>query len=106
MKIRIYPFFLAQRLATRQSAASRATSSLLRFTILGIALSLAVMLLTIFVGKGFRNQVHERIYLLTGHIILNEYGRNYADESASLLLRSARDGCLIARRLPAYFWRS
>ena len=51
---------------------------------LGIALSLAVMLLTIFVGKGFRNQVHERIYLLTGHIILNEYGRNYADESASL----------------------
>lgn len=84
MKIRIYPFFLAQRLAARQSAASRATSSLLRFTILGIALSLAVMLLTIFVGKGFRNQVHERIYLLTGHIILNEYGRNYADESASL----------------------
>lgn len=84
MKIRIYPFFLAQRLATRQSAASRATSSLLRFTVLGIALSLAVMLLTIFVGKGFRNQVHERIYLLTGHIILNEYGRNYADESASL----------------------
>lgn len=86
MKIRFYPLFLAQRLASRQSSHARTTSSLLRVTIVGIALSLAVMLLTIFVGKGFRHQVHERIYLLTGHIILNEYGKSYADESASLQL--------------------
>ncbi len=83
-----YQFFLACRLASRRSSEARATASLLRFTVLGIALSLAVMLLTVFVGRGFREQVHERIYLLTGHIILNEYAKSYTDETASLKVSS------------------
>lgn len=81
-----YPFFVARRLSVQASKQARTTSRLLRFSVVGIALSLAVMLITLSVGRGFREQVVERVYLLTGHVLLNEYGKNYADESSLLTI--------------------
>ncbi|KGN98943.1 hypothetical protein HQ36_00105 [Porphyromonas gingivicanis] len=66
-----FSWFIARRLSRRKESKGRPITALLRFTIAGIALSLTVMLLTVFVGSGFRQEVRNKITLLTGDIILS-----------------------------------
>lgn len=79
-----FSFFIAQRLFSRKVNRYRPTAALLHFTVTGIALSLLVMLLTVFVGNGFRNEVRRRVSLLTGEVILSQYGSEHNSQESLL----------------------
>lgn len=69
--MRSFPFFVARRLSGYRRGDSSATDKMVRFAIVGIALCVAVMLLTIFIGKGFNHEVKKRLSYLTGDIKLS-----------------------------------
>ncbi|MBB6276287.1 ABC transporter permease [Porphyromonas circumdentaria] len=73
MKNSRFAWFVARRLSRKREAKERSVTTLLRFTISGIALSLVVMLLTVFVGTGFRQEVRVKVTLLTGDLILSRH---------------------------------
>ncbi len=82
MKKHRFAWFIARRLSKRKEVKGRPITALLRFTIMGIALSLTVMLLTIFVGSGFREEVRANVTLLTGDFILSHHPINDEETSA------------------------
>lgn len=74
-----FPFFAAHRLArsVRSDGHTGKTSPLLRLSILGVALSLCVMLVSIAIILGFKRQVSAFAYSQTGHISLYPWGEHW-----------------------------
>ena len=69
--------FIARGLQRTGQRGSKGISGSLRLTTLGIAFSLSVMLLSVTIILGFREQIHEFAFSQTGHISLNGYGSNW-----------------------------
>lgn len=69
-----FPFFVARSLIARKGQKRSSTERILRFTVAGIALCMAVMLLAVFIGAGFSREVKSRLSLLTGDIMILPYG--------------------------------
>lgn len=65
-----FPFFVASHLVRRTKASQGNSWIMVNFAIVGIALSIAVMLLTIFIGRGFNQEVKNRLSYITGDIKL------------------------------------
>lgn len=69
--------YLAGKLSGSQQQQRKRFSSLLRLTIIGVALSVSIMLLSVAIILGFHRQIHEFAYSQTGHISLTGYGNNW-----------------------------
>lgn len=69
--------FIARGLARTERGEGRQTSSLLRLTATGVALSLCVMLIAVSIILGFHRQIQDFAFSQTGHINLNGYGSDW-----------------------------
>lgn len=83
---RRFPYFVASHLIGQNKQTRTATSSIVRFSIAGIALCVAVMLLTLSIGNGFRQEVGKRLVLLSGEIKLSPYRELNKDSDNQTIL--------------------
>ena len=65
-----FPFYIAKRIV--RSSTSGYSGALVKLAIASIALSVAVMLLSTSVIKGFKNEISEKIYGFWGHIHITD----------------------------------
>ena len=73
--------FIAKRLLIAKEENNRYTRPIIRIAILAIALSVAVMLLTIIVVNGFRNEVEKKVIGFGSHIQITAFTDNKSYES-------------------------
>lgn len=84
-----FEIFLAHRL--RQGQASphepRGVNSLLSLSLVGVAMSLMVMLLSVAIIQGFKAQIASIAYSQSGHISLHSYSNDGRDSSGYIYLK-------------------
>ncbi|MEL6719422.1 MAG: ABC transporter permease, partial [Bacteroidota bacterium] len=78
-----FPYFIAKKVATNQSNEGQRSFSrlIIRIAIVAIALSVAVMILTTALIRGFKNEIREKIFGFLGHIHITDYdaAQNFVD---------------------------
>lgn len=78
-----FPYFIARKVATNQSDGGQRSFSrlIIRIAIVAVALSVAVMILTTALIRGFKNEIREKIFGFLGHIHITDYdaAQNYTD---------------------------
>jgi lipoprotein-releasing system permease protein len=79
-------YFIAKRLFTAKEKNNRYTKPILRIAILAIALSVAVMLLSITVLTGFKNEISNKIIGFGSHITIANFTNNQSYESEPIPL--------------------
>jgi lipoprotein-releasing system permease protein len=79
-------YFIAKRLFTAKEKNNRYTKPILRIAILAIALSVAVMLLSITVLTGFKNEISNKIIGFSSHITITNFTDNQSYESEPIEL--------------------
>ena len=79
-------YFIAKRLFTAKKKNNRYTKPILRIAILAIALSVAVMLLSITVLTGFKNEISNKIIGFGSHITITNFTNNISYESEPIAL--------------------
>jgi lipoprotein-releasing system permease protein len=79
-------YFIAKRLFTAKEKNNRYTKPILRIAILAIALSVAVMLLSITVLTGFKNEISNKIIGFGSHITITNFTDNQSYESEPIEL--------------------
>ena len=79
-------YFIAKRLFTAKEKNNRYTKPILRIAILAIALSVAVMLLSITVLTGFKNEISNKIIGFGSHITITNFTNNQSYESEPIAL--------------------
>lgn len=75
MKHTRLPLWLAHKFYARSNRRHNKVYALVRFAIPAIALSLAVMLLSVTIIEGFQHSVHDTVRLFTGDFVICEYGK-------------------------------
>ena len=76
--------FIARGLQRTGQRGSKGISGSLRLTTLGIAFSLSVMLLSVTIILGFREQIHEFAFSQTGHISMNSFGSDWRNSNTPI----------------------
>lgn len=76
--------FIALRLSSR--TLSGYTRPLIRIAISGVALSIAVMLLSIAIVTGFQNKIRDKVFGFSGHIQISRFDANESYESKPISL--------------------
>jgi lipoprotein-releasing system permease protein len=79
-------YFIAKRLFTAKEKNNRYTKPILRIAILAIALSVAVMLLSVTVLTGFKNEISNKIIGFGSHITISNFTNNQSYESEPIAL--------------------
>ena len=79
-------YFIAKRLFTAKEKNNRYTKPILRIAILAIALSVAIMLLSITVLTGFKNEISNKIIGFGSHITITNFTDNQSYESEPIEL--------------------
>jgi lipoprotein-releasing system permease protein len=79
-------YFIAKRLFTAKEKNNRYTKPILRIAILAISLSVAVMLLSITVLTGFKNEISNKIIGFSSHITITNFTDNQSYESEPIEL--------------------
>lgn len=74
-------YFIAKRLFTAKEKNNSYTKPILRIAILAIALSVVVMLLSIIVVTGFKNNISDKIIGFGSHITITSFTDNYSYET-------------------------
>ena len=74
-------YFIAKRLFTAKEENKSYTKPILRIAILAIALSVAVMLLSVMVVTGFKNDISDKIIGFGSHITISSFSDPKADIS-------------------------
>ena len=72
---------------------------MVRFAVVGIALCVAVMLLTIFIGSGFNHEVKKRLSFLTGDIKLSTFSSSTEEQPTFFHLTAEMENSLL--RIPS-----
>lgn len=72
--------FLAKRIISGSGSNNRLSRPIVRISIIGIALGLAVMILTVAIVKGFQQEVREKLIGMGAHIQITNYDNNTSDE--------------------------
>ncbi len=69
-----FPYFIARKVATNQSDDGKYAFSrlIIRIAIIAVALSVAVMVITISILRGFKNEISEKIFGFFGHIHITD----------------------------------
>lgn len=79
--------FIAQRISRSQSAGGSVnTRPMVRLTIIGVAMSLIVMLLSVSIMQGFKTEVKSHAYSLSGHITIGKFGSTPGANAAAVTL--------------------
>ena len=76
-----FEYFIAKRLFTAKEENNTYTKPILRIAILAIALSVAVMLISIMVVTGFKNDISDKIIGFGSHITISNFTNNQSYES-------------------------
>ena len=72
--------FLAKRIISGSGSSNRLSRPIVRISIIGIALGLAVMILTVAIVKGFQQEVRDKLIGVGSHIQITNYDNNSSDE--------------------------
>jgi lipoprotein-releasing system permease protein len=80
-------YFIAKRLFTAKEKNNTHTQPILRSAILAIALSVAVMLLSITMLTGFKNEISSKIIGFGSHIIITNFTDNHSYESEPISIQ-------------------
>lgn len=82
-------YFIAKRLFTAKEKNNSYTKPILRIAILAIALSVAVMLLSIIIVTGFKKDISDKIIGFGSHITISSFTDNQSFETEAIQLDSA-----------------
>lgn len=77
-----FPYFIASRLSSRSLTAF--ARPLIRIAMAGIALSIAVMLISVAVVRGFQQEIQAKVFGFSGHIRISSFDLNDSYESSPL----------------------
>ena len=80
-------YFISKRLFTAKEKNNRYTKPILRIAIFSIALSLAVMLLSVIVVTGFKKDISNKIIGFGSHIIISSFTDNQSFESDPISIK-------------------
>ncbi|HET6226785.1 MAG TPA: ABC transporter permease, partial [Bacteroidia bacterium] len=72
--------FLAKRIISGSGSSNRLSRPIVRISIIGIALGLAVMILTVAIVRGFQQEVRGKLIGVGSHIQVTNYDNNSSDE--------------------------
>jgi len=72
--------FLAKRIISGSGSSNRLSRPIVRISIIGIALGLAVMILTVAIVRGFQQEVRNKLIGMGSHIQITNYDNNSSDE--------------------------
>ncbi len=72
--------FIAKRIISGNDTSNQLSRPIVRISVLGIALGLAVMILTIAIVTGFQNEIRNKLIGIGSHIRINNYDNNVSDE--------------------------
>ena len=74
-------YFISKRLFTAKEENNSYTKPILRIAILAIALSVAIMLLSVMVVTGFKNDISDKIIGFGSHITISSFSNNQSYET-------------------------
>jgi lipoprotein-releasing system permease protein len=77
--------FLAKRIISSSGSGSRFSRPIVRIAVIGIALGLAVMILTVAIVKGFQQEVRDKLIGMGSHIQVTNYDNNSSVEPQPIL---------------------
>lgn len=77
------PYFIAKNIS-KGTKNSRLSKPIVQIAIIGIALGMAVMIITIFIVKGFQQEVRDRTVAFGSHIQITKYSNNNSLEPQPL----------------------
>ena len=89
-------YFIAKRLFTAKEENNSYTKPILRIAILAIALSVAVMLLSVMVVTGFKNDISDKIIGFGSHITISSFSDNQSYETEPIQIWDSLYATLLA----------
>ena len=89
-------YFIAKRLFTAKEENNSYTKPILRIAILAIALSVAVMLLSVMVVTGFKNDISSKIVGFGSHITISSFSDNQSYETEPIQISDSLYATLLA----------
>ena len=81
--------FLAKRIISGSGSGNGLSKPMVRISIIGIALGLAVMILTVGIVRGFQQEVRSKLIGIGSHIQITNYDNNNSDEPQPIDRRQA-----------------
>lgn len=82
-----FEYFISRRI--RQKEGASFSRPIIRVSITGIALGLAVMIISVAILQGFQSQIHDKVTGFGGHIQISGFDSNNSYEPAPIDLREA-----------------
>jgi len=76
--------FIAKRIISADKTSNRFSVPIVRISIMAIALGLAVMILTVAVITGFKNEIENKLIGFVSHIQITNYDANTSDEPSPI----------------------
>jgi len=76
--------FIAQRIISADKTTNRFSVPIVRISIMAIALGLAVMILTVAIITGFKNEIQNKLIGIVSHIQITNYDANTSDEPSPI----------------------
>lgn len=73
--------FIARRLITGKGAGSRISRPIVTIAVAGIALGLTVMIISVAVVAGFKDEIRNKVFGFGSHIQITNYDENYSYET-------------------------
>ena len=78
--------FIAKRLYNTKENNNNYTRPIIRVAILAIALSVAIMILSVFILSGFKNEISNKVFGFGGHINISKFNYNQSYENDPIFL--------------------
>jgi len=78
--------FIAKRIIKGSANANQLSSPIVKISVVGIALGLAVMILSVAVVKGFQNEIRDKLIGFGSHIQVVNYNNNESTEQLPISL--------------------
>ncbi|MFL2573034.1 MAG: ABC transporter permease [Flavobacteriales bacterium] len=78
--------FIAKRLFNTKENNNNYTRPIIRIAILAIALSVAIMILSVFILSGFKNEISNKVFGFGGHINISKFNYNQSYENDPIFL--------------------
>lgn len=75
-----FSFYIARRILSGKNRSGNMSSPIVKIGITGIALGIAVMIITMAVVTGFQGQITGKITTFTAHLQINDYDENQSQE--------------------------
>jgi lipoprotein-releasing system permease protein len=87
--------FLSRRIS--KEASGSFSSIINRIAVVSIALGLAVLILAFFVLYGFKEEIKNKIYSLSGHLIVSKYSMDTSFEENNVVITDSLKSLLLSR---------